>query len=204
MSWALWLNAALNSILVAPELAFPRGRTRIVQEETRWASRLSVPTCVTFSEDRQGWLLLAGHPLLGFPRVLLGWWIDTVPICLAHAASPRDREDHWHPAVFLSRNTTSILARAMLYLTTWTVPHYRAFTVVTTSPQRPAIVIMKTRITTKHCQKPPGLQHSVSLRTMAVFTDEAHLYKYSVFPPDKNNYCPYWSIWYSIKEPSLK
>ena len=177
---------------------------KIVQEETRRANRLSVPTCVTFSEDRQGWLLLAGHPLLGFPRALLGWWTEAAPVHLVYPASPWDREDHRDPAVFLSRDTASILARAMLYLTTWDCPPLGAFTVVATSPQTPATVIMKTRITLKHFQKPPGLRHSVWLRTMAVFTDEAHLYKYSVFLPDKNNYCPYWSIWNSIKKPSLK
>lgn len=43
-------------------------------------------------------------------------------------------------------------------------------------------------------QMPLGLWHASWLRTTAVFTDEVHLYKYSVFLPDKNNYCPYWSI----------
>ena len=118
----LWLNAALNSILVAPELAFPWGMMRIVQEETRRANRLSVPTCVTFSEDRQGRLLPAGHPLLGFPRALPGWWTEAAPVRLVYAALPWGREDHQDSAVFLSRDTACILARAMLYLTTWDCP----------------------------------------------------------------------------------
>lgn len=53
-------------------------------------------------------------------------------------------------------------------------------------------------------QMPLGLWHASWLRTTAVFTDEVHLYKYSVFLPDKNNYCPYWSIWHSMQKPSLK
>lgn len=43
----------------------------------------------------------------------------------------------------------------------WDCPPLGAFTVVATSPQTPATVIMKTRITPKHFQKPPGLWHSV-------------------------------------------
>lgn len=48
---------------------------------------------------------------------------EAAPVHLVYAASPWDREDHRDPAVFLSRDTASILARAMLYLTSGTVPH---------------------------------------------------------------------------------
>ena len=119
----LWLNAVLNS-------KYPCGSRVSISlgddENCPGGNKMSKPPLCTHLCHRLrgqiGWLLLAGHPLLGFPRALLGWWKEAAAICLVYAASPWDREDHWHPTIFLSRDTTSILARAMLYLTTWDCP----------------------------------------------------------------------------------
>lgn len=206
VSWVLWPNFAWNSVLGALELACPREMTSTVPGPTggnKMSQRpLSAHLCHLLRE-RQGWSLLAGHPTAWLPKTSPGLVRRGNPIGLVYWCFSLGSRESLIPCSFSQRGTPPAFWPGPCS-TTGDCPILQGVNNFSHIPPNASCSYYEKQNHPKHFQMPLGLWQASWLRTTAVFTDEVHLYKYSVFLPDKNNDCPYWSIWHSTQKPSLK
>lgn len=150
------------------------------------------------------WIEIWNLPEVGLPiNSACQWWDDAVQAhSLAHRGFSPVLGRACIPSVFLKGGYHHGFGQTNA-LSYETVLHYRAINIlnhIATNRYCQPSLLWKPETAPSISKCPLGLQHHLWLRTTAVFTNEAHLYKYSVFLPDKNNYCSYWSIWHGIKK----